>query len=38
MNLALTEYEDTVIKFVLTVFSSNLGFDGTNSFNILPNV
>lgn len=38
MNLALMEYEDTVIKFVLTVFSSNLGSDGTNSFNILPNV
>lgn len=32
------EFEDTTIKFVLTASSRNLGFDDTNSCNILPNV
>lgn len=40
MNLAFMELETTTIKFkfVLIASSSNLGFDGTNSFNILANV
>lgn len=38
MDLAFMEFQDTAIKFVLMASSGNFEFDGSNSFNILPNV
>lgn len=37
-SIVFMESEDIAIKFVLTDSSSNLEFDGPNSFNISPNI